>query len=293
MTKIRTDLALEAGRLSPDAPEIPGVVFNEEKLEGLNVTVVRITTDNAAEVTGKPIGSYATLTLPDELILSGDSFRAAAAAGAELLRRFLPGNGPYLVAGLGNEAVTPDTIGPSAVEKLIVTRHLKNGGQFSQFGSVAAIAPGVLGETGIESGEIINSVSGCISPAAVIVVDALASRGISRICRTIQISDSGIIPGSGVGNARRAIDKGLLGVPVISVGIPTVVDAATICIDLAAEAGSDDISEEALRKYGGDMIVTPRDIDRRVEESAKLLSYCLNLALHPSLTYDDVTAFFA
>ena len=158
---------------------------------------------------------------------------------------------------------------------------------------VAALAAGVLGTTGMESGELVRAVAETLRPACVIAVDALASRSLHRVCTTVQLSDTGIVPGSGVGNHRYALDRETLGVPVIAVGVPTVVDGATLALDILEEAGRTDLDPAALRGIGGDLMVTPRDIDQRVKDMAKVIGYGIDLALHPGLTLEDVELFLS
>ena len=175
------------------------------------------------------------------------------------------------------------------------TRHLVEQvpEHFGSFRPVAALAAGVLGTTGVESGELVRAVVEKIRPACVVVVDALASRSLSRVCTTVQLADTGIVPGSGVGNARFALNQETLGVPVIAVGVPTVVDAATLASDVLAQAGRDDLDPEALRGAGDGLLVTPRDIDARVADLAKVIGYGINLALQPGLTIADIDLFLS
>ena len=202
-------------------------------------------------------------------------------------------NGNCLVVGLVTRDITPDAVGPDTVDCVMVTRHLteRMPEEFAAFRPVSAVCSGVLGTTGIESGDLVRAVTEQVRPAAVIVIDALASREPQRLCRTVQIADTGIVPGSGVGNARQAINRETLGVPVIAVGVPTVVDAATLTVDLAARAGAD--LNAADFGDAGSLIVTPRDIDKNVRDIAKLIGYGLNLALHDGLTVEDVDMFLS
>ena len=226
-----------------------------------------------------------------------DAFgRAARAVAAELNALLkLPEGAPALVVGLGNRAITPDNIGPAAADHTMVTRHLVEQvpEHFGSFRPVAALAAGVLGTTGVESGELVRAVTEKIRPSCVIAVDALASRSLSRVCTTVQLSDTGITPGSGVGNARAALDRASLGVPVIAVGVPTVVDGATLAADLLAEAGQAHLDPQALQGAGEGLMVTPRDIDARVTDLAKVVGFGINLALQTGLTVEDVELFLS
>ena len=271
MLKRRTDLALEAAQLwqesAGEAGTLPGVESEESTREGYPVTTVRIRDEAGARALGKPVGALLGL-----------------APGA-----------PALVVGLGNRAITPDNIGPKAADQTMVTRHLveRVPEHFGSFRPVAALAAGVLGTTGMESGELVRAVAETLRPACVIAVDALASRSLRRVCRTIQLADTGITPGSGVGNARAALNAETLGVPVIAVGVPTVVDAATLTCDVLAEAGKGELNPAALQGAGDGLIVTPKDIDTQVHDLAKVIGYGINLALHTGLTIGDVELFLS
>lgn len=199
----------------------------------------------------------------------------------------LPGQGPVLVAGLGNAAVTPDAIGPRALDHLVVTRHL--GGSFPQLRPVSAIAPGVLGTTGLESVEVIRGIVERSEPCCVVVLDALASRSLERVCTTVQLTDTGISPGSGVGNRRAAFDRETLGVPVLAVGVPTVVDASTLLEDVLEENECKNGKNPIKNDHS--LVVTPKDIDARVGHIARLLGYGVSLGLHRSLRVEDVSCF--
>lgn len=210
-----------------------------------------------------------------------DSFPEAATLLGEILRELLRPDmgGGTIVAGLGNAAITPDAVGPLAIESVMATRHLKDKlpEQFSAFRSVSAVRTGVMGSTGIESAEMLKAICGAVRPSRVIAVDALASAGLKRLCRTVQISDAGIVPGSGVGNDREALSEATLGAPVVAVGVPTVVDASVFSDDADAQG----------------MFVTPRDIDTSVRDVAKLIGYGINLAMHDGLTIGDIDMFLS
>ena len=299
MEKRRTDLAVEAAQLWREggAGELKGVKQKESSREGYPVTTVRILDEEGAKAIGKPVGTYVTITLDGLARREEDAFgRAARAVAAELNALLkLPQGAPALVVGLGNRAITPDNIGPAAADHTMVTRHLVEQvpEHFGSFRPVAALAAGVLGTTGVESGELVKAVTEKIRPSCVIAVDALASRSLSRVCNTIQLSDTGITPGSGVGNARAALDRRSLGVPVIAVGVPTVVDGATLAADLLAEAGQADLDPQALRGAGEGVLVTPRDIDAKVTDLAKVVGFGINLALQTGLTVEDVELFLS
>ena len=294
MAQRRTDLAVEAHQLwregAEDAASLPGVRAEEEDREGFPVTTVTISSAEGAEALGKPQGTYITIELDGLLRREEGAFRRAAEAVAGCLRPLLPEEGPALVVGLGNRAVTPDLIGPLAVDHLLVTRHLVEQvpEHFGDLRPVAAAAPGVLASTGMESSLVAQALAERLKPACVIAVDALASRSLDRLCRTVQLSDAGVVPGSGVGNHRAALDRNSLGVPVFTVGAPTVVDGATLVLDLLERAGRAVPEREEL-PVGGDFFVTPREVDQRAADLGKVLGYAVSMALNPSLTVDDLT----
>ena len=295
MTVPRTDLALEAAddlaartkKISP--PE--GIRRLESLQEGYAVTDIRITNDAGAQALGRPVGRYITVDLRPYFDRQRTFFHRAVWCIAQQLRALLPDAGPrsqILVAGLGNRAMTPDAIGPIAVENLLVTRHMVRTlpRQFGGFTPVSALCTGVLARTGLETLELIQGAAAHIRPTAVIAIDALAARSRDRLCTTVQLSDTGLTPGSGVGNHRRAVDRAALGVPVIAVGVPTVIDGATLCADLLEEAGC---PRQALCGRGADLFVTPQDIDQRVTELGRMVGYGITLALQRGLTLEDVT----
>lgn len=291
--KIRTDLALECRELQPQ--DLPGVHSESRQAEGLQVTTVRVENQEGARALGKPIGSYITLELPPASARFGSRFDGAVRVLAESLAPLLP-PGPKastLVVGLGNPQITPDSLGPETLKRIIKTRHLvvQAPEHFGEMRPVAALEPGVLATTGVETAELVRAVTDRLRPDCVLVVDALASRRLARVCRTVQLSDSGIRPGSGVGNARAELSRESLGMPVLALGVPTVVDAATLAADLAEQAGLGEQAPAAFSGEGADMIVTPKDIDSEVADIAKLLAYGINMALHPGLSIDDIDAF--
>jgi spore protease len=297
--KMRTDLAVEAKEIwkesAAETTELRGVEARDRDVEGFRITTVKILDAEGEKELCKPIGTYVTVELDDFIDRENDAFnRGVAAVSAELREMLQLGAGDrVLVVGLGNPAVTPDAVGPKAARSTMVTNHLveQYPEHFGGFRPVAVLETGVMGTTGIESLELIRAVTEKLKPSLVIAVDALASRKLSRVCRTIQIADTGIIPGSGVGNSRAAIDEGSLGVKVIAVGVPTVVDAGTLAADLSRQAGVNFLPPEDYKGYGGDMIVTPKDIDAKVSDISRLVAYGINLALQDGLTVDDVNMF--
>lgn len=291
----RTDLALEARELWQESAQrtsrLSGVKATKSKLEGYGLTRVDILDARGEEALGKPAGCYLTIDLTTFWQRKADFFPRAVRAVGTQLRAMVPAEGPVLVVGLGNAAMTPDAVGPLTADSVLVTRHLISAmpRQFAGFRPVSVVRTGVLGTTGVESAEAVAGVAEQVQPAAIIAVDALASRRRERVCATVQLSDTGITPGSGVGNHRAALNRETLGVPVIAVGIPTVVDAATLAADLLEEAGVEHINADRLRQGQGNMMVTPRDIDAQVRDLSKVVGYGINWALQ-DLDVEDITA---
>lgn len=276
----RTDLASEAHALwqasADKTTQLRGVIAREEKLSGYLVTNVDIISEEGAQALGKPQGRYSTLELEELPLHANSDFDSACHALAGIITRCLPdGVKSFLVAALGNPDVTPDALGPLCAENVIVTRHLKRQmpEAFRAMSDVAVLRTGVLGTTGIESALSVSTLVRELKPDCVIAVDALAGSELSRLCRTVQVCDSGIAPGSGVGNDRAALSRSTLGVPVVAVGVPTVVDASSF-------------GDE--RELAG-MFVTPRYIDSSVRSAARLIAYAVNLALHPGISMDEIS----
>jgi spore protease len=300
MSLIRTDLAVEARKIAQDAGKLEGVVSEEEKLGAVTLTRVKVLDEKGERAIGKPVGTYVTVDVPSLGSSEDDVFYSALEAVAKELRTMIEpvGDGELLVAGLGNATMTPDAIGPECVKNVLVTRHiageLSGAADDQKLRSVAALAPGVLGQTGVEAGEVLKAVVARIKPAAVIVVGALASRSANRLGRTVQIATTGIVPGSGVNNARFAVNQETLGVPVISMGVPTVVDAATLAVDLMQGAGidTDETQRERIRSCMGDhpMFVTPRFVDTIVEHASRLMGFAINRALNPSISIEEMAS---
>ena len=278
----RTDLALEGVeqlRQGGDISRLDGVCAAEYTRQGYGVTDVRVATKQAAEAIGKPEGRYVTIDLRPYFRREEGFFPRAAGCLASELRTLLPGVGedwPVLVAGLGNRGMTADAVGPLALENLLVTRHMVRSlpRQFRGFTPVSALAPGVLAATGMEALELLRGAVQATGCAAVIAIDALAARSRERLCATVQLGDTGLIPGSGVGNHRKAIDKTTLGVPVVAVGVPTVIAA-----NLLGDGQPED----------DPLFLTPRDIDGKVRELGRVIGYGVTLALQEGLTVEDVT----
>lgn len=291
----RTDLAVEAIENHKTAAALPHVRQSDRTLEGFAVHEVRILSEDAAREIGKPQGRYLTLELDALIRREEDAFPRACKALSTLLRELLPhpNDGPVLIAGLGNRMITPDAIGPQTADHVIATRHLvaQSPAIFADWRPVSALAPGVLGQTGVETGEVICGVLDRVRPAAVIAVDALAAGRLSRLLRTVQLADTGITPGAGVGNARATLNKETLGVPVIAVGVPTVVDGATLAHEISSQLGQP--ACEALDDLSQPVMITTRDIDREVADISRMIGYAVNMALHPHLSVADIDLYLS
>lgn len=280
---LRTDLALEKRELHGSGA-LDGVRERQYSSGALTVTEIEILNAQGARHMERPCGRYLTAELPQNMEEVGALY-ACAAGLAELLTDLLPGQGTVLVVGLGNRAITPDALGPETVSHLIVTRHLRKAMPelFGEMRPVCALAAGVLGDTGMETAELVCGAVQRIHPAAVVAVDALCARSLSRLCRTIQLSDTGIVPGSGACNPRKALNQQVLGVPVIGMGIPTVVEAGTLAMDLTGHPLKDTPENR--------MLVSPRDMDRQIVRCGTLLGFGLNMAMQGKMSPEEMMSY--
>lgn len=301
MQQIRTDLAMESGAC---AGGLSGVSTHTHRHEGIEEIQVIIETEEAAEALGKPRGRYITLCHPAILHAEAKERKALARTIADTLRNLLPPFGDLMVVGLGNRHVTADALGSRVVEELLVTRHMRQMTDEALQGrlrGVCAVAPGVLGVTGMETAEMVQGIVEHARPAAVIAIDALAARESGRICTTVQVTDTGIQPGSGVGNHRLGLTRETLGVPVIAVGVPMVVYAAVIARDalsmLLSDVGlpeeehaqaMDALIDKVIQNGMGELVVTPREVDELVGRVARILADGLNMALQPRLSEEEI-----
>ncbi len=285
----RTDLAIEMQEYHKKKV-LDGVLSHNQSKNGIKVTTIEIINEEGERLIGKPKGKYITIET-DKLYRSSEAFSSASKVLCRELRNLIPDEGIVLVAGLGNEDITPDALGPKTLNLLLATRHISS--EFAEslglgeLRSVAGIVPGVLGKTGIETMETIDGVVKKISPACVIVIDALASRNTARLGTTVQLADTGVAPGSGVGNKRMGINKETLGVPVIAIGVPTVVDALTMVSDIL---GNTDVAfdEEDFLQHR-QMMVTPKEIDSLIDKASRLIAMGINMALQRNLTPEDIS----
>lgn len=323
MGSIRTDLAIEAQEMYKEknsVEEIPGTEVKEYRDGAMKVTHVKILDNDGELAMGKPKGDYITIDMPIIVHYDNDSkeevSRVLSRAMKPLIK--LDESMTALVVGLGNWNITPDAIGPKVVSQIMITRHLKQLVPDSideEIRPVCAIAPGVLGLTGMETGEVVRGIIEKTKPDLVICVDALASRKTERVNRTIQVSNTGISPGAGVGNKRMELSERTLGIPVLAIGVPTVVDAATLAndtIDLVLEdliknategsefykmlkemesSDKEQLMKEVLDPKVGDLMVTPKDVDMIIDSVSKIIAGGINISLQPSLSLDDINNF--
>ncbi|MFZ7131722.1 MAG: GPR endopeptidase [Eubacteriales bacterium] len=316
----RTDLAVEVQEeLQKHSSQHEGIKVDiQNSGEDIIVTRVEITNEQGEKAMGKPLGNYVTL----EFTNTDDDMHKISTLLSEEIKKVIKvkPNERFttLVVGLGNWNITPDALGPKVISKLMITKHI-----FSEarelidhnMSQVCAFSPGVLGITGIETSQITQGVIEKVNPDLIIAIDALASRKIERICSTIQLTDTGIIPGSGVNNKRKALNKDALGVPVIAIGVPTVVDAATVANDtidividkiieqtpkgqafyqMLSEIDKEEkevMIKELLQPHIGDLLVTPKDVDRNITELSNIIANAINLSLHPHMTLDEISAY--
>lgn len=318
---IRTDLAMEACELLKSKEEnvVDGIKSSTKSKKDIEITFVEIYNEKGSKAVGKPLGKYITVEAPKIRVNDIDVKERVIKETADMLALLIKPNRykNILIAGLGNRFITPDSLGPKVISKVLVTRHIKDTlpeNIDDNVASVAAIAPGVMGITGIETGEILAGIVDKIKPDLLIAIDALAARKFSRVNSVIQMSDSGISPGSGVGNKRMVLDKKSIGIPVIAIGVPTVVDAATLVNDtmdriLEGMASASDnktfykmlgdidgeerynLINDLLTPYAENMFVTPKEVDSVIDRLADIISNAINIAIHPALTIDDINKY--
>ena len=311
-----TDMAIEAHEIARQAREaVKGVREESEDVGDVHISRIHVLNKNGERAMGKQVGRYTTLDVPKLRRRNPQLQAEVARLFAEELGKLahLDENTKVLVVGLGNEHVTPDALGPKVVERLFVTRHLFRympDALGDGFRTVSAVSPGVLGVTGIETSEIVEGIVEHVKPDVVIAIDALASLSLNRVNASIQIADSGIHPGSGVGNHRKALNEETLGCKVFAVGVPTVVHAATIAndaIDLVLTQLNESVPgnqaselfnqlspqekwkliQELLEPLGNNLMVTPKEVDEFVDDTAEVLAKGLNMALHPAITAEE------
>lgn len=294
MFSIRTDLAEElrtqamSMRAKEKKGEIDGILYNERTEDFIKITTIEIINEMGEKALGKPKGRYVTISFPTAANLCYGDFLSLCDAVSKELRAFCWDYSHTLVCGIGNRSLSADALGVLTADNVLVTHHLKHMDGIplgvSGFGDVSAFSPGPMAKTGAESAELIRSIVDKLRPDAIIAVDALAARDATRLARTIQISDTGIAPGSGIGNARMALTEESLGVPVIAIGVPTVVDTATLVRD-SLEGRSP--NENLLRELSG-LFVAPKEIDTISENLSRLIGWAINRALHGNFSYEEM-----
>lgn len=312
---ISLDLALEAHELlrGKAQREIPGVKEEKQQLDHATITKVTILNDMGQRIMGKAMGTYVTIEAPALRQNNMNIHQQISTTLAERLKEMVSNleigpDAPVLLVGLGNWGATPDALGPRVIDTCLVTRHLHQYAPQELQGGlrpVSALAPGVLGITGIETAEIIKGVIDRIRPALIIAVDALAARNLNRISTTIQLADTGINPGSGVGNKRMGITKEAMGVPVIAIGVPTVVHAAVIVFEAfeqlmqsqptmrntLAPQTIESLASQILQPFGGNLTVTPKEIDDLIKNTARVIASGINQGLHQSIGPHDFATY--
>lgn len=326
INNIRTDLVLEAREIyqkdHKDDFDMDGIEMIKESEGDIKVTTVKVKDENGSKKIGKPKGNYITIDMPKFTSFDGETMDRVSKVVSEVLERLIDKDvkKTALIVGLGNWQVTPDSLGPKVTEKIMVTRHLQTvmpEAIDESIRPVSSISPGVLGVTGIETVEIIKGVVEKIKPDLVICIDALAARRLERINSTIQIGDTGISPGAGVGNNRKQINEETLGVKVIAIGVPTVVDATTITndtIDLvidslisSANNGSEfykmlksldknekeNLIREVISSKRIEMMVTPKDIDLVVNSLSKIIASGINMVMQPNMDMEEISKFIS
>lgn len=314
--KFRTDLAVENKEMydEDNNVEISGVEVKEDYVGDIKILRIKIDDEHGSKVMGKPIGNYVTIEITKVSEAEENMKQLCGSVLAGELKKMLPDVKSLnaLVVGLGNDKVTPDALGPLTIDSIAATRHyfLTYKDQIQEgVGCVSAITPGVMGDTGIESADIIQGVINEIKPDVVIVIDALAARNTDRINTTIQLSDTGICPGAGMGNHRKGLNKENTGINVIAIGVPTVIDSATLIFDTLMGYGIDEVGHEIsdhitglalamdndqemanrfMQDLGGRMIVTSSEIDTVVHEFSKILANGINAALHPGMNLAEI-----
>lgn len=278
--QLRTDLAIETPNIQTQQS---GISLFTSQYRKARISRISVDTSQAATQIGRPVGQYVTVELPPLSDNEEELEDYAIRIGGELAL-MLPENGVILVVGLGNDRITPDAVGPQAAARVLATRHIRK--EFARsmgldgLRPTAVAIPGVLGQTGMETAEVVRGLCDTVKPTAIIAIDALAAAQVSRLGCTVQLCDSGISPGSGVGNDRQALNRDTFGVPVIAIGVPTVVDARSLAIELTGDYES----EPAVTPNGCVMMVTPREIDLVVRRAAQLIAMSVNYALQPDFS---------
>ncbi|MBE6623599.1 MAG: GPR endopeptidase [Ruminococcaceae bacterium] len=299
---LKTDLADESDEiLRTKTSDISGVESKRETVDGVNIFTMTVKNAEGEKQIGKKAGRYITLDVGSTEIYDTQTFENICTVFSTVISSFLDKfkdkDGGFLIAGLGNPDICADSVGKESVSSLIVTRHIKEASPelFEKFGfsETAAITPDVFGKTGVEAAEIIKGVADDIKPSCVIAIDALSSRRLSKLATTVQICDTGICPGSGVGNVRKEISEETIGVPVISIGVPTVVNASTLISDVLIGTGccKENLKEKITEIAGTDCFVSKKECGAQIKSIGRLIGYSLNKAIHKDIDYSEMRDF--
>lgn len=302
MNNIRTDMASELRDeymktySAEHKGEPDGIKYEAREGRGIKTSKISIFNENGANALGKPMGNYYSMYTGRLWMADFDKFKHAANELVKIISSLCDVYAPVLVAGLGNRYITADAIGPLAAHNVVVSRHIKDHERSiydsAGFGDVSSIVPGVLAQTGIDAAEQIKGAIKMLSPSTVILIDALACRDLNSLATTVQVTDTGICPGSGVGNDRGELSEKIFGIKTVCIGIPTVIDTRTLVRDALEKCGdmtAADIDAVISREYGGaGSYVCPKDADIAVDEMARLAGYAVNKAFHRSLTYEEM-----
>jgi spore protease len=303
---LKTDLADENDEIIRISRTLPdGIESSKRRDNGIDIFTMIVKTPQGEQISGKKTGKYVTVNVGCTGLYDTSTFEKTCTVFSNIIREFTSeiqqSGGSFLLAGLGNPHITADSVGAETVSSFIVTRHIKESSPdlFKKFGfsESSAIIPNVFGNTGVEAAEIIKGVVDDIKPSCVIAVDSLSSRRLSRLATTVQICDTGICPGSGVGNTRAEISSETIGVPVIAIGVPTVVNASTLISDVLSECGvrEKDLSDSARKnihsQVGIDCYVSPKDCGADIKSIARLIGYSLNAAIHNGIAFSEMRDF--
>lgn len=294
MFKERTDLALETHEINVEKNIDDGIVLEKESYDEIEITKIKITNKEGEQSSGMKQGIYITFSIGKVWEKDSGYIKKCKEQISSTISSLLPklpnNEGMYLVVGLGNRRIISDAIGPKVIDRLLVTHHIKalkrDLYDSFNFSDVCAISPGVLGDTGMESLDVVKSVTKEFAPKCIILIDALASRNIDRLATTVQICNVGISPGSGVDNHREEINENTLGVPIISIGVPTVVDAQTMVYNILGKENLEYVEKYFVKE--DNFFVSLKESDTVIEYMSEIISDSLNLALHKSLSYEDL-----
>ncbi len=307
----RTDLADEKEEYLRQkcGGSIPGIYVERKKINGFGIHIMQVTSADGERATGKPMGKYVTVDIGKIWLSDKKRFNDACHLLAGFIREFIPDkDSSCLLAALGNKNIIADATGPFTADNFIVTRHIKQESpemfESLDMRETICICPGVLGSTGIEAAQIIKGAVNQTSPGFIIAVDSLASRRLSRLAATVQICNTGISPGSGINNARKELSEATLGIPVIAIGVPTVVEVTTLAADIirstAEKSGEgklknavNEVIDELSANEGEGYFVTPKETDHIIKDTSKLIGYAINLALHNGITCEEIDEFLS